>query len=289
MGSRARRVAAGISAAWYVGGTIVAKLESGQTALVTGGSSGIGRAFARALAARGLHVVVVARDRARLEQLGSEIEAMGSRAEVLAADLGDAAQLGRVEDRLRGEPAIDLFVNNAALGASGRFTDVDVEAAEEQIRVNVVAPTRLAHAALQSMLARRRGGLVNVSSGVAFFPSLYNAAYSGTKAYLAILSLTIAEELRESGVDVLTVFPGFTRTEFQKRAGFDVSRVPRFLWQDASQVVDEALAALEAGRQFCVPGTQNKLAIALNHLVPYSLRGRLAGLLARFTPQAPSS
>jgi short-subunit dehydrogenase len=233
--------------------------------------------------------VLVARDRARLEQLGSEIEAMGSRAEVLVADLGDAAQLGRVEDRLRGEPAIDLFVNNAALGASGRFTDVDVEAAEEQIRVNVVAPTRLAHAALQSMLARRRGGLVNVSSGAAFVPSLYNAAYSGTKAYLAILSLTIAEELRDSGVDVLTVFPGFTRTEFQKRAEFDVSRVPRLLWQDASQVVDESLAALEAGRQFCVPGAHNKLAIALNHLVPYSSMGRLAGLLARFTPQARSS
>jgi short-subunit dehydrogenase len=261
------------------------KLEAGQSALVTGSSSGIGRAFARALARRGLHVVLVARDRARLDRLAAEIGAQGSRAEVLVADLGDPVQLARVEDRLRGEPAIDLLVNNAAFGVSGRFTDVSVEAAERQILVNVRAPTRLAHAALEGMLARRRGGLINVSSGTAFVPSLYNAAYSGTKAYLAILSLTMAEELRDSGIHVLTVFPGFTRTEFQQRAGFDVSRVPGYLWQEASQVVDEALAAFDAGRQFCVPGALNKVAIALNHLVPYSSLGRVAGLLARLTPR----
>jgi len=267
----------------------VAKLEAGQTALVTGSSSGIGRAFARALAQRGLDVVLVARDRARLEQLAAEIESLGARAEVLTADLGDPLQLARVETRLRSEPAIDLCVNNAALGAAGRFSDVPVEAAEQQIRVNVLAPTRLAHAALQGMLARRRGGLVNVSSGAAFVPSLYNAAYSGTKAYLALLSLTITEELEDSGVDILTVFPGFTRTEFQQRAHFDVSRVPGHLWQDASQVVDEALAAFESGRSFCVPGLHNKIAIALNHLVPYSRLGRVAGLLARLTPRSRSS
>lgn len=262
------------------------RLEAGQTALVTGSSSGIGRAFARALAERGLHVVLVARDRARLEELAAELEAMGSRAEVLAADLGDAVELSGVEERLAGRPAIDLFINNAALGASGLFADVDVEAAEAQIRVNVLAPTRLAHAAILAMRARGRGSLINVSSGTALVPSLYNAAYSGTKAYLAILSLIIAEELRDSGIDVLTLLPGFTRTEFQERAQFDVRRVPQFLWQNAPQVVDEALGALEAGRQLCVPGAHNKLAIALTHLVPYSRMGRLAGLLARFTPQS---
>ena len=120
--------------------------------------------------------------------------------------------------------------------------------------MNVLAATRLAHAALAGMLPRGRGGLVNVSSGAAFFPSLYNAAYSGTKAHLAILSLTVAEELRGSGIDVVTVFPGFTRTEFQQRAQFDVSQVPAWLWQEAGAVVEAAIAALEAGRPFCVPG-----------------------------------
>ncbi len=259
----------------------MARLEAGQTALVTGSSSGIGRAFARALAERGLRVVLVARDKARLEQLAAEIEAKGSSAAVLAADLGNPSELGRVEERLRAEPPIDLFVNNAALGVSGAFADVDVDAAETQIRVNVLAPTRLAHAAVGGMLARGRGALINVSSGAAFVPSLHNAAYSATKAYLAILSLTMAEELRNSGVGVVTVFPGFTRTEFQERAQFDVSQVPGFLWQDAARVVSEALAALESGRRFCVPGLHNKIAIALNHLVPYSRMGRVAGLVNR--------
>jgi hypothetical protein len=264
----------------------MAKIEAGQTALVTGSSSGIGRAFARALAARGLHVILVARNEERLDQLASEIEKMGSSAEVLVADLEDPAQLRRVEERLGAPAAIDLFVNNAALGVSGRFADVPVEAAEKQIRVNVLAPTRLAHAAIRGMRARDRGALINVSSGAAFVPSLLNAAYSGTKAYLAILSLTIAEELESSGIDVVTVFPGFTRTEFQQRANFDVRGVPGFLWQDAPQVADEALAALESGRRFCVPGIQNKVAIALNHLVPYSRMGWLAGRLARLTPRS---
>ena len=100
------------------------KLEAGQTALVTGSSWGIGRAFAQLLAARGLDVVLVARDKIRLEQLAREIETEGGRAEVLAADLGDPAQLRAVEERLRADPPIQLFVNNAALGASGRFGSV---------------------------------------------------------------------------------------------------------------------------------------------------------------------
>jgi short-subunit dehydrogenase len=261
------------------------KLRAGQQALVTGASSGIGRAFALALARRGLGVVLVARGEPRLEALAREIEALGSRAEVLVADLGDAAQVRAVEQRLASAPPIDLFVDNAAFGVSGPFVEVPVEDAEAQIRVNVIAPTRLLHAALTAMGERGHGAVVNVSSGAAFVPSLRNAAYSATKAYLAILSLTLTEELRGAGIDVVTVFPGFTRTEFQQRARFDVQGVPGFLWQDASTVVGEALSALEAGRSFCVPGAHNRVALALNHLVPYSWMGRAAGWMARLTPR----
>jgi len=264
------------------------KLGRGQTALVTGASAGIGRAFARALAQRGLNVVLVARDKSRLEALAAELEASGVRAEVLDADLGRPSDLERIAERLRSEPAVDLLVNNAAFGVAGRFAELDADAAEAQIRVNVVAPTRLTHAAASSMRRRRSGGLIQVSSGAAFIPSVYNAAYSGTKAYLSIFSLTIAEELREEGVAVLTVFPGFTRTEFQQRARYDVSQVPAFLWQSAEAVVEESLAAYQAGRSFLVPGVPNKLAIALSHLVPYAWLGRLAGLVARITRSRPS-
>ena len=265
------------------------KLERGQTALVTGASAGIGRAFARALAWRGLDVVLVARDVARLEALAVELAASGVRADVLAADLGQPAELARVEERLRAAPVVDLLVNNAGLGAAGGFADVPIAALEAQIRVNIVAPTRLAHAALSGMRARRSGGLIQISSGAAFVPLLNNATYSGTKAYLSILSLTIAEELRHSGVAVLTVSPGFTRTEFQQRARADASEVPALFWQSAEAVVDASLAAYEAGRSFVVTGAHNKLAVALGRLVPLSWLGRVVGLVARLAPQSAAS
>jgi len=150
----------------------MAQLERGRTALVTGASAGIGRAFAQALARRGLDVVLVARDKGRLEALAAELAGHGVRAEVLAADLAQPAELQRVEERLRAEPAIDLLVNNAGIAATGAFLDVPVAAAELQLRVNAIAPTRLAHAALTGMRARRRGGVIQVSSLATFTPSL---------------------------------------------------------------------------------------------------------------------
>lgn len=260
-------------------------LEPGSTALVTGASAGIGRAFALALAERGLDVVLVARDEARLKEVGAGIEGMGRRAEVLRADLADADERARVEARLRAAPLIALLVNNAAMGRSGPFAALPVEAAVRQIEVNVVAPTRLFHAAITAMTERGRGGIINLSSGAQFFPSLRNATYSATKAYLGTLSIAVGEEARGAGLGVLTVFPGFTRTEFQARAGFDVSRVPALFWQEAADVARESLAAFERGQTFCVPGVPNRLAFALHHLVPYRLTGRLAALAARLTPQ----
>jgi uncharacterized protein len=265
----------------------MAKLERGQWALVTGASAGIGRAFVQALARRGMNVVLVARDKARLEALASELEASGTSAEVLSADLGQPSDLERVEQRLRSEPRIDLLVNNAGLGYTGSFLDIPVAAAEVQIRVNALAPTRLAHAALTGMRARRRGGVIQVSSLATFTPSLHNGVYSGTKSYLTALSHLLAEELRSAGVTVLVVHPGFTRTEFGQRAGFDSTGVPDFLWQSADDVVEESLRAYESGRSFLVNGFWNRLFAALTRLVPSAWQGRVAGLTARVTPQPP--
>lgn len=260
-------------------------LQPQQIALITGASSGIGKAFALALAKRKLHVILVARNQPRLQQLAEEIVALGGTADVLSADLQDREQMAKVETRLRSQPAVDLFINNAAMGISGKFSDIEIDDAETQININVIAPTRLAHAAVRAMKARGQGRIINVSSGTAFVPSLYNAAYSGTKSYLSTLSLTISEELKGTGVNVLTVYPGFTRTEFQQRANFKVKKVPNYLWQTASDVAEEALSAMEAGKTLCVPGRHNRVAIALNHLVPYSLMGKYAGWIARLTPQ----
>jgi short-subunit dehydrogenase len=251
-------------------------------ALVTGASSGIGKAFARALAAGGTDLVLVARDEARLAELATELrDAHGRDVEVLPAVLIDDAQLRRVADRLKDEPAIDLLVNNAGFGDTGAFADLPSESGERQIRLNVLALTVLAHAAATTMKKARRGGIINVASGAAFFPNPGIAVYGATKAYVTSLSQALHEELAGADVKVTVVCPGFTRTEFQQRAKYDASGVPSMLWQSAESVVEATLAAYVEERSLCIPGMHNKIMGSITQLVPRSLLGRVAGLVSQ--------
>lgn len=247
-------------------------------ALVTGASSGIGRAFALLLAERGHDLVVVARDVMRLEELAEQIGP--DRVEVLAADLTDDEGLAEVEDRLaEADRPVDLLVNNAGFGRTGRFVELPADGEEDQIRLNVMALTRLARAGLPPMIGRGRGGVINVSSIAGFAPAPVNATYGATKAYVTGLSLAIREELRGTGVRCLALCPGFTRTEFQARAGYASNRVPRLLWQDAPTVARAGLAGLERDAGIVVPGILNKLGIAGLRLVPHRMQARVVSSL----------
>jgi short-subunit dehydrogenase len=241
-----------------------------STALVTGASSGIGLAFARKLAASGDDLVVVARDTQRLEALAKELaERYGTAVEVLTADLTLPEQLAAVEARLADpDRPVDLLVNNAGAGVGGSFVDGDRDAAERGIRLNVVALTRLAHAALGPMVARGRGGLINVSSVAGFQPIPGSAVYSAGKAYVTSLTEALYEEVRGTGVRVLALCPGFTRTEFQSRNNYTPRNLPEMAWSTPEAVVDEALRALHRGRAVCVPGVHYKALAGLAHLVP---------------------
>jgi len=251
-------------------------------ALVTGASSGIGRTFARTLAARGYDIVAVARDKQRLDQLAEELQrAHGTTVEVLPADLCDPAQLATVEERLVREPAVDLLVNNAGLGAQTRFVDYDVDAIEGEIRLNVLALTRLARAALPVMVTRGTGGVINVSSFASFQPAPLFAVYTATKAYVTNFTESLHEELRGSGVKIVALCPGFTRTEFQDRNGVDATRVPALAWSSADDVVADALRALERGQAVCLPGLPNKLVAGFSHLLPRAAVRRTVGALAK--------
>jgi short-subunit dehydrogenase len=250
-------------------------------ALVTGASAGLGHAFARALTSRGYDLVVVARDEARLRDLAEEV-APQAEAEVLAADLTEPAGLAAVEDRLRDRNRpVDVLVNNAGFGTSGHFADLPLEIEDRQIRLNVVAVVRLAHAALAEMRARDRGGIINVSSLAAYQPVPENAVYGATKAFVQSFSQALHEELRGSGVRVMVVAPGFTRTEFQARSGIDAAQVPGFLWQTAEAVVVPALDAFERGRAVFVPGVHNQVAGALIQVTPDAVLRRVAGAITR--------
>jgi short-subunit dehydrogenase len=250
-------------------------------ALVTGASAGLGHAFARALTARGYDLVVVARDEVRLRELAEEV-APRAAAEVLAADLTESAGLAAVEARLRdGDRPVDVLVNNAGFGTSGHFADLPLEVEDRQIRLNVVAVVRLAHAALAGMRARARGGIINVSSLAAYQPVPENAVYGASKAFVQSFSQALHEELRGTGVRVMVVAPGFTRTEFQARSGIDAAQVPAFLWQSAEAVVGPALDAFERGRAVFVPGVHNQVAGALIQVTPDAVLRRVAGAITR--------
>jgi short-subunit dehydrogenase len=252
-------------------------------ALVTGASAGIGNAFAHGLAARGYDLVVVARDTARLDALAKELEAAhGTVAEVLTADLSDPVRLATVEARLadRDRP-IELLVNNAGFATTGHFQDLPIDREVEEIALNVVALTRLTHAALPNMLEHRAGGVLNVASIAAFQPTPGNSTYGATKAFVHSLSQGIHEELRGTGVNCMVLCPGFTRTEFQARAGVDSSDVPDFLWQEAPTVVDFALKAFAKGKAVCVPGALNRTTAGFSATVPSGVSRRLAGMVVK--------
>lgn len=248
-----------------------------RRALVTGASAGIGRAFAERLARDQFDLVLVARSGERLEALAKRLaEAHGAGTETLVADLTEAAEVARVEERLRSEP-IDLLVNNAGFGTVGPFAELDPDGEEREVRLNVLAVLRLARAALPGMLERGRGDLIQVSSLAGEAAAPYTATYAATKAFVTSLSESLAEETRGSGVRVQALLPGFTRTEFQDRAGVDSDAIPGFAWMEATEVVEASLAALEAGKVVCVPGALNKVLGTVTRMAPRGLVARAVG------------
>lgn len=245
-------------------------------ALVTGASAGLGREFATQLAGRGHDLVLVARDRARLEQLAAELT--GVEVEVLVADLADREQLRVVADRVsdQGRP-VDLVVNNAGFGLRRRFLSNDLVEEERAVDLMVRAVTVLSHAAGRAMRERGHGAILNVSS-VAGFAVMGH--YSAIKSYVTVLSEALATELRPDGVTVTALCPGFTRTEFHDRAEMNMSRLPDALWLDAPSVVRTALDDVAAGRTLSVPSTTYKTLVGLLRVAPRGLTRRVAGELA---------
>jgi short-subunit dehydrogenase len=248
-----------------------------RNALVTGASTGIGRAFAERLARSEYDLVLVARGAERLEALAKRLsEQRGVEARVLAADLTEPADLARVEAELR-EHTPDLLVNNAGFGTVGSFAELDVEGEEREVRLNVLALLRLTHAALAPMIERGHGAIVNVSSLGGEAPAPYTATYAASKAFVTSFTEALSEEARGTGVRLQALLPGFTRTEFQDRAGIDTDTIPAFAWMDADAVVDASLAGLEKGQTVCVPGLANRLVAPFPRLLPRALVRRVIG------------
>jgi hypothetical protein len=246
-----------------------------EVALVTGASSGIGEALARRIARDGRHLVLVARRTDRLETLAGELERQhGVKAHVIARDLVQPGAVAALLDEIgRRGLAVDWLVNNAGFGTVGRIDRLPVERELEEIRLNVEALVELCGRCLPAMVARRSGVVMNVASLGGFAPGPYMATYAATKAFVLSFTEAIAAELRGTGVHVLCVCPGFTRTEFQDRAEVDVTGIPSFAWMSAEQVADQAVRAIGRG-PVLVNGVMNSVMASTIRFVPRGLAAR---------------
>lgn len=248
-----------------------------STALVTGATSGLGAEFARTLAAEGYDLVLVARDKRRLDTLSTDLAgAHAIEATALPADLATADGRTTVETRLVESP-VQLLVNNAGLALPGHLWTIPMDEVQAQLDVNVTAVLRLTKAALPGMREQGHGGIINVSSVDAFFAGR-GSTYTATKNWVTSFSEGLAATLAGTGVRVMALCPGFTHTEFHERAG--VSKPgPSLLWLDARTVVAEGLVDLRRGKALSVPTVQYKIIAAIGQLLP---RGLLRVLESRF-------
>jgi short-subunit dehydrogenase len=237
------------------------------TALVTGATAGLGAEFAKQLAEQGHHLVLVARDAERLQASVEVLERDYSiTVEVLPADLTDDAGVAVVVERLRDRARpVDVLVNNAGSGLLRPFEENDIDDERQHLRLHVQTPMELSHAALQGMLARGSGRIINVASVAAF---ANRGTYSAAKAWQVTFSRWANLAYQGRGIRVTAACPGFTHTEFHDRMGMDKTVAPRWLWLEAERVVRESLEDNAKGKAVSIPTKRYKLVVALARLLP---------------------
>lgn len=220
--------------------------------LITGASSGIGAIYAKRFAKRGHNLVLVARDKARLDALAAHLrEDAGVAVEVIQADLTKPGDLAALETRLREDTRIGVLINNAGIAQSGGFAQQSAEAIDAMITLNTVALTRLSAAVAPRFVKAGTGSIVNIGSVVGFAPEFGMTVYGATKAFVLFLSQGMHLELSPHGVYVQAVLPASTRTEIWERAGIDINTLPEVM--DVEELVDAALIGFDRREPVTIP------------------------------------
>jgi short-subunit dehydrogenase len=228
--------------------------EHKGTALITGASTGIGAVYADRLAERGYDLILVARNADRLNALATRlIEKTGRIVETIVADLGNKADLRRVEVLLRKDESITLLVNNAGVGGTAPLLQADVDKMEAMIDLNVTALTRLTYAVVPGLVARGGGAIINIASIVAVGPEILNGVYGGSKAFVLAFSQSLKHELADKNIRIQAVLPGATATEFWGIAGTPVEHLPTEIVMSAEDMVDASLAGFDQGEFATIP------------------------------------
>jgi len=224
------------------------------TALITGASSGIGAIYADRLARRGHDLILIARNRERLDVLAARLANDNDRSvKVIVADLNDKADLARVEQVLRTDPSITMLVNNAGVGVPTPFLDSDIEKLGRMIDLNVNALVRLTYAIVPTLVKRSSGSIINISSAVGIAPEILNGVYGGTKAFVLAFSLSLHKEFAANNVRVQAVLPGATATDFWETAGTPIEHLSVEMVMNGDDMVDAALAGFDQGELVTIP------------------------------------
>ena len=222
------------------------------TALITGASSGIGATYAERFARRGHNLVMVARDKARMDLLASRLrEETKVTIDVIQADLTQQEDLAEIESRLREDTSIGILINNAGMGQSGAFVQQNAQSIDRLVMLNTTAPTRLAAAVAARFAQEGKGSIVNIGSVVGFAPELGMTIYGATKAFVLFLSQGLNLELGPKGIYVQAVLPAATRTEIWSRAGMDINTLPEVM--DVNELVDAALIGFDRKELVTIP------------------------------------
>jgi short-subunit dehydrogenase len=233
-----------------------------KTAFITGASSGIGESFARILASHGYNLIITARRANLLNQLARDLEDMYSvTVRTVIADLSLSSDIDNLVDLIQEEQRIDMLINNAGFGTRKSFKTADPKRHQAMINVHLLATTRLTHAVIPIMLKNGKGSIINVSSLAGIMP-VAGVVYSGTKAYINTFSRLLQKELRNTGIKVQALCPGFTYSGFHDTDDFkDWNRetLPRIFWMSAEAVVKYSLKSIKKNKIIVIPGMTNKI------------------------------
>ena len=252
-------------------------------ALITGASSGLGEEFAMQLAREKRALVLVARREDRLREVAARAKQAGApEVTIVATDLGRPDGAGEVHRQVAAAGVtVDYLVNNAGFGTRGRFDKAPLDREIEEINLNVGALVSLTRLFLTAMVTAKSGTVINVASTAAFQPVPWMATYGATKAFVLSFSEALASELEGTGVTVLALCPGPTRTEFQQVASVENASVPSFAYMDATTVVRQAIDAAKRGKSLKINGVINSIIAQSNRFAPRSLARRIAGSMFR--------
>jgi uncharacterized protein len=254
-----------------------------QTVLITGASAGLGAGFARAFAARGDDLILVARRTDRLEALATALSATHNiKATVFSTDLTEPGAVARLHlDIDDANLTVTRLINNAGYGLRGAFADMDGPSQARMIDLNCRALVELCHIFLPDMIKSGRGGILNIASTAAFQPGPWMAVYYASKAFVLSFSEALHDEVRRHGITVAALCPGPTRTEFFETAQMTDTALSRYLAGDADKVIRDGMAALDKNRAVAISGALNTLIAQSIRLTPRSLARWIAGSLQR--------